>query len=43
VDFQYGEEAIHYLKSRDQKLGAAIDQIGAIPGLTDPAPRRKKS
>jgi DNA-3-methyladenine glycosylase II len=30
VDFQYGEEAIHYLKSRDRKLGAAIDQIGPI-------------
>jgi 3-methyladenine DNA glycosylase/8-oxoguanine DNA glycosylase len=28
--FVYGEEEIEYLKKRDKKLGAAIDQIGMI-------------
>ncbi|HSN66189.1 MAG TPA: DNA-3-methyladenine glycosylase 2 family protein, partial [Fusibacter sp.] len=28
--FEYGDEAIHYLKKKDKKLGAAIDRIGPI-------------
>lgn len=28
--FEYGEEAVHYLKKKDKKLGAAIDQMGPI-------------
>ena len=28
--FEYGDEAVHYLKKKDKKLGAAIDQIGPI-------------
>ncbi len=33
--FQYGEAEINYLKSRDQKLAAAIDQIGHINRAVD--------
>lgn len=33
--FQYGEVEITYLKSRDQKLAAAIDQIGHIDRAVD--------
>lgn len=28
--FEYGDEAINYLKKQDKKLGAAIDRIGPI-------------
>jgi DNA-3-methyladenine glycosylase II len=28
--FEYGQKEIDYLKRKDKKLGAAIDQIGFI-------------
>ncbi len=34
--FQYGEKEINYLKSKDKKLGALIDQIGMIQRKADP-------
>jgi methylated-DNA-[protein]-cysteine S-methyltransferase/DNA-3-methyladenine glycosylase II len=36
--FNYGTIEIEYLKSRDKKLGAAIDQIGIIKRETKPDP-----
>jgi len=34
--FEYGEEEVQYLKSRDKLLGSAIDRIGHIYRETDP-------
>lgn len=34
--FEYGNEAVEYLKQKDQRLGAVIDQIGHIERETDP-------
>ena len=34
--FEYGNEAVEYLKQKDQRLGAVIDQIGHIDRETDP-------
>ena len=36
--FEYGLKEIEYLKSRDKKLGAAIDRIGAIKREITPDP-----
>lgn len=36
--FKYGEREIEYLKSRDKKLGAAIDRIGMIERKIIPEP-----
>lgn len=34
--FEYGEKETDYLKSRDKKLGEAIDRIGHIYRKADP-------
>lgn len=36
--FEYSQKEIDYLKSRDKKLGAAIDRIGMIRRRIDPDP-----
>lgn len=36
--FEYGQKEIDYLKSKDKKLGAAIDQIGIIKRKVTPDP-----
>ena len=36
--FEYGQKEIEYLKRRDKKLGAAIDQIGMIKREITPDP-----
>ncbi|WP_091540246.1 DNA-3-methyladenine glycosylase family protein [Alkaliphilus peptidifermentans] len=36
--FEYGEKEIDYLKSKDKKLGAAIDKIGIIKREINPDP-----
>ena len=36
--FEYGEKEIDYLKSKDKKLGAAIDKIGIIKRKVTPDP-----
>lgn len=36
--FEYGQKEIDYLKSKDKKLGAAIDQIGMIKRKITPEP-----
>ncbi len=36
--FEYGQKEMEYLKSRDRKLAAAIDQIGLIKRQTVPDP-----
>lgn len=47
--FIYNESATDYLKSRDKRLAEVIDRVGkierelgAIEGITDPAPQTKK-
>lgn len=36
--FEYGQKEIEYLKSKDKKLGAAIDKIGMIKREINPEP-----
>ena len=36
--FEYGSKEIEYLKSKDKKLGAAIDRIGTIKREITPDP-----
>ena len=36
MDFPYGEAEIAHLRTRDPKLGAAIDRIGPIHREVDP-------
>ena len=36
MDFAYGEKEIDYLKSKDARLGACIDQIGHVYREVDP-------